>query len=467
MTKSTYYGGTYHSLFAVLLLVWPVLALSQTGSAKITDLGTLMELAETNYPTIAAKRAEAEAAKAGAQLEKNTLLPSLDAAYQANYATYNNITGMNYPGQLIPISGPPSDDNYGAVPGSSASLLMKWSPITFGQRSASIEYYQKLYEKNLAGVEDEVLKVKFRVALLYLEMATTQELMKAYERNIERNEFNVEQARVLVEAGLRPGVDILKFKGELSKAKTEVYQLQNHLETQKQQLQELLASQDLTGIVAGSALFGELPIEAPLTVTSDTLMNPTLKMAQMNWQAERARSKQINRSWTPRLEFWGTAYARGSGIDFDGTVNRSGGFDLSRYNYGVGAQLVFPILGLTDVKIKSARQEAIARSAEAYMEQAELALGQEEQVALNDLGTSLKIAHEIPIEYQAAEAAFNALQVRYNEGLIDYTDLIQAQYDLLNTEARLKSVHANTWKALLRLAVIRGDINIFLNQIQH
>lgn len=467
MTKPTYYGCTYHPLFAVLLLVWPVLVLSQTGPAKITDLGTLMELAEMNYPTIAAKRAEAEAAKAGAQLEKNTLLPSLDAAYQANYATYNNITGMNYPGQLIPISGPPSDDNYGAVPGSSASLLMKWSPITFGQRSASIEYYQKLYEKNLAALEDEVLKVKFRVALLYLEMATTQELIKAYERNIERNEFNVEQAGVLVEAGLRPGVDILKFKGELSKAKTELYQLQNYLETQKQQLQELLVSQDLTGIVAGSALFGELPIEASLTTVSDTLMNPTLKMAQMNWRAERARSKQINRSWTPRLEFWGTTYARASGINFDGTVNQSEGFDFSRYNYGVGAQLVFPILGLTDVKIKSARQEAVARSAQAYMEQTELALGHEEQVAINDLGISLKIANEIPIEYQATEAAFNALQVRYNEGLIDYTDLIQAQYDLLNSEARLKSVHANTWKALLRLAVIRGDINIFLNEIQN
>jgi len=425
-----------------------------------------MELAETNYPTIAAKRAEAEAAKAGAQLERNTLMPSLDAAYQANYATYNNITGMNYPSQLIPISGPPSDDNYSAVPGTSASLLMKWSPITFGQRRASIEYYQKLYEMNLTAVEDEVLKVKFRVAQLYLDMATTRELMKAYERNIERNEFNAEQAGALVVAGLRPEVDILKFKGEMSKAKTELYQLQNYLETQKQQLQELLVSQDLAGIVVETAFFEELPIEASLTATSDTLMNPTLKMAQMNWQAERARTRQINRSWTPRLEFWGTAYARGSGINFDGTVNRSEGFDFSRYNYGVGAQLVFPILGLSDVKIKSSRQEAVARSAQAYMEQAEVALGHEEQIALNDLGTSLKIAHEIPIEYLAAEAAFNALQIRYNEGLIDFTDLIQAQYDLLNSEARLKSVHANTWKALLRLAVIRGDINIFLNQIQ-
>ncbi len=61
------------------------------------DLKALLEAAEKNYAAIKAKQAEAEAAKAGTLLEKNTLMPSLDTAYQANYATYNNITGVNYP----------------------------------------------------------------------------------------------------------------------------------------------------------------------------------------------------------------------------------------------------------------------------------------------------------------------------------------------------------------------------------
>src|SRR3546814_7158155 len=98
----------------------------------------LLEMAAENYPAIAAKQAQAEAAKASISLEKNTLLPSLDAAYQANYSTYNNITGMHYPATLIPISGPPSSENNDdGVPGSAASLMLKWSPVTFGQRSAS------------------------------------------------------------------------------------------------------------------------------------------------------------------------------------------------------------------------------------------------------------------------------------------------------------------------------------------
>ncbi|MDR7129765.1 outer membrane protein TolC [Algoriphagus sp. 4150] len=447
------------SLLSGVMLLFPGWTYAQS------ELRSLMELAEKNYPLIAAKQAEAEAGEASARLEKNTLMPSLDAAYQANYATYNNITGMNLPGQLIPISGPPSSDNFGAVPGSAASLLMKWSPFTFGQRAASVDYYQNHYEKQLAAVEDEVLKVKFQVALLYLEMATTQELIKAYEKNIERNEFNTSRIGFLVDAGLRPAVDSLKFRGELSKAKTELYQLQNLRESQEYQLQELVVSEGLTGITTDSAFFKNLPENADWLMSSDSLTNPRLKMAQMNLLAEQARLKQINRSWTPNLEVWGTTYARASGIGFDGTVDQAEGFSFSRYNYGVGLQLVLPILNLTNVKIKSSRQRAIARSSQEYLTRTEIALKREENIVMNDLRTSLLIAKEVPTEYKAAESAFNALQVRYNEGLINYTDLIQAQYDLLNAEAKLKSAYASTWKALLSLAVIRGDLDIFLNEL--
>jgi outer membrane protein len=156
------------------------------------DLKSLLSIAETNYPSIAARQAEADAALTRVSMEKNTALPSLDAAYQANLATYNNMTGMSYPGQLLPISGPPVSGNYNtAVPGSAATLLLKWAPVTFGQRPASVEYSQKQYEKQLAGLDDEKLRLKFRVAYAYLEIASTGELIKALRKNMERSEFRL------------------------------------------------------------------------------------------------------------------------------------------------------------------------------------------------------------------------------------------------------------------------------------
>ncbi len=164
---------------------------------------------------------------------------------------------------------------------------------------------------------------------------------------------------------------------------------------------------------------------------------------------------------------WGTTYARGSGILHDGTVDKAEGWSFSRYNYGVGLQLAFPILDIPKVKLQTNRQEAIVRSSESYLRQTQIALSKEENIALNNLETSLRVAGEVPVEYEAAESAFRALQTRYTAGLTDYSDLIQAQYDLLRAEAGLKNTWISSWKSLLKLAVIRGDVNLFLNQIQN
>ena len=445
---------------AALFFFFTVAVFSQT------DLKTLLGLAESNYPVIAARKAEAEAARVNISLERNSLLPSLDAAYQANYSTYNNITGMSFPGLLMPISGPPTTDNFNnPVPGTAVSLLLTWTPLTFGQRAAAIEYNRKLYEKQLAGLEDEKLRLKFRVAFIYLELAATRELIKAFQKNIERNKFNLVQVSALVSAGIRPGVDSLKFKGELSKARTDLYKIENLLETQKQELRELLDSKEIQDIEINDFFIKNLPAEPG--DTSGTLENPALKMAQFELEANRARLQQINRSWAPKLEFLGTTYARGSGINYDGTVNKADGWSFSRYNYGVGLQLVFPILDLPGVRLKSNRQRALTSSSENYFRQTQVALSSQETIALNDLNTSLLVANEVPVEYEANESAFQAFQTRYNSGLIDYSELIHAQYDLLHAEAGLRNAYISSWKSLLKLAVIRGDMNIFLNQIRY
>ena len=92
-----------------------MLALHQGFSQPVsssTTLKELLQLAATNYPLLKAKALEIKAAERGVDISKKTIIPSLDAAYQVNYATYNNITGMAYPQFLLPISGPPSAENH-------------------------------------------------------------------------------------------------------------------------------------------------------------------------------------------------------------------------------------------------------------------------------------------------------------------------------------------------------------------
>lgn len=455
----------FNSLFkSTSFLILGVLLL-ESGLARGQSLSELMHQAQANYPAILLQKAKASQAEAQLALEKNTLMPSLDAAYQANYATYNNITGMNLPGQLIPISGPPSTENFNImVPGTAASLLMRWTPFTFGQRNAATDSKTALLEKELAGVENEILKVQYEVGKTYLDLLSTQDLIQAYRKNIERTEFNLRQVRSLVNSGIRPGVDSVRFRGELSRAKSELIQLQSLFETQKIQLAELLVSEQEIVLPENSILSEQLP--ALQSDFSENSTNPMLKMAQSELSASQSTLTQLKRAWTPKLEFWGTTYTRGSGIDFNGVVNKADGWSFSRYNYGFGAQVVFPILDLSRQKILKTQQEAVVKAAESQLHQTRISLQSREARVKNEFVANFEMAQEVPLELEAAEAAFKAIQTRYNAGLVDYSELIQTQNDLFFAEAKLKSAYLNTWKALLLQAATLGDMDLFLTQIQ-
>src|SRR5688500_18147928 len=84
--------------------------ISGTANAKTVHLSIkqTLEKEQHNQPQLEPYRQQAEASKEKISLAKNSIVPDLTAGYQVNVATFNNITGMSYPGFLLPISGPPS-----------------------------------------------------------------------------------------------------------------------------------------------------------------------------------------------------------------------------------------------------------------------------------------------------------------------------------------------------------------------
>lgn len=120
-------------------------ATAQTVSLSIKDV---TQKVQNNLPQLQVLREQAKASEQNIALTKNTYIPDLNAGYQVNVATYNNITGLSYPGFLLPISGPPSQSNKMTfVTGSALGVLAKWNPFTFGQRNAAIETATAQFKK--------------------------------------------------------------------------------------------------------------------------------------------------------------------------------------------------------------------------------------------------------------------------------------------------------------------------------
>src|SRR6185312_10374159 len=127
--------------FSLLLVLLLLVSLCRVNAqSKRGYLDSLLKMAARNYPLIKSKHLQSQALAEAVRAKQNTLVPSLTASYQANYATYNNITGMVYPQYIIPITGPPSpSNNYTGVPGTAGAINLAWEPVTFGQRRADIE----------------------------------------------------------------------------------------------------------------------------------------------------------------------------------------------------------------------------------------------------------------------------------------------------------------------------------------
>lgn len=423
-------------------------------------LKELLKLAEANYPLLKAKGYEVRAKQDQVSFAKSTILPSLDAAYQINYSTYNNITGMAINQSFVPISGPPSSDNtYNPVFGSAAGLLLNWEPFTFGQRQSKMESAQAVQEYQQADAANEIFQHQVRTIDAYLDVIMANEMIKVYNKNLQRSEGNLRIVRSLTRNGLRPGTDTALFKAELSKARIELLNFERQMAAKEIALSEFLGGE--TTYTPDSSFFKRLPSHEPDTSIA---YHPLIALSASRMMVELREKSTLQRTLYPKLSLWGTAYARGSGIRYDGVVNSEEGLSFSRYNYGAGLILSVPLLRFTNLRHQVNAQESLIRAEEEKMKLTKLQLEKQNELADVTLRNSLKIAQESPMFFQSAEFSYRTLKSRYNSGLADYTDLLQAQFTLIGAEADLKRAYMESWKALLYQAAVKGDINIFLNQ---
>jgi len=448
--------------------IFLILFFSLTSNLSAQDhpssppLRELLKQAVANYPLLRSKGYEVQAAERGVNASKRTLVPSLDAAYQANFSTYNNIIGMASPTYLIPISGPPSSgNNYSGVFGSSAGMVLNWQPVTFGQRSAQVNFSKAGLQQSSADAQNEIFQHKVRVINAYLDLLVSNELVKVYENNYFRTEANLKTIKSLVVSGIKPGVDTAMYRAEISRAKIDLLNFQKYREQMKINLSQFLASENPVE-VSDSSYFTRLP---QITLLSDSVKHPLLALFDSNIGLTKAKLKMLNKSLLPTLGFWGTTYARGSGIHYDGAVNSPDGLAFQRYNYGIGLQLSLPLLQAVRINPQLQQQELLVKSGEEKLKDVSLQLQKQLEMANTTLINDLAAARENPILVESSDFSYRAVLSRYQSGLVNYADLIQAQYLLIKAESENKLASINAWKALLLKAAVKGDLNLFLNQV--
>jgi len=458
-------SNTYSKIIPLIFLLCSFSGINAQENSVPISLKVLLKQAIDNYPLLKSKAYDVQAAEKGVDASKRSLVPTLDASYQTGFATYNNIIGMASTSFLVPISGPPSaDNNYNGVFGSSAGLILNWQPITFGQRTAQIDYSKAGLQYTTADAQNELFQHEVKVINAYLDALIAKELINVFEKNKSRTESNYAAIKSLVVSGIKPGLDTSMFKAEISRAKIDLLNVLKYRQQTQITLSQLTASNHQVE-VTDSSYFNSLP-SMMLTDLNDSVKNPLLSLYDSNIELTRAKSRILSRSMLPTLGVWGTTYARGSGIRYDGTVNSTDGLTFQRYNYGIGVQLSVPILQFARINPQVQQQKLLIKSNEEKLHNISLQLKKQLEMADTTLSSALSIAKENPVLYESSETSYKAMESRYRSGLANYSDFIQAQYALVKAEAENKTAYVNAWKALLLKAAVKGDLNLFLNQVK-
>jgi outer membrane protein len=422
---------------------------------------------EANLPQLEAVRQQAAASQQNIRLVKNTMVPDITAGYQLNLATFNNITGMSYPGFLLPVSGPPSATNdLNFVPGSAAGALIKWNPITFGQRASALEKATAQFKQANALYNEQLFQFQYNAINIYLDALYYQQVLKSLQANVNRNNSSLEQSLVLAKNGLRPGIDTAQFQSAIAQAEIDL------LQTEKIYQQKIIELSRLTALdnQSENIILTDSFTVTPLTLNTDSASsfedNPYYQSLQAQRNTSAAGLKEIQKSWVPQLDIWGNVYARGSGVNATGQVNKTDGFNLSRTNAGIGVQLSFPVLQFSKINIQKRQLQFLLKADEAKLAQAQLDISKQTATALQQYFQDVKIAAKSPVLLKSATDVYTGLKLSYESGLVDYTRLALAQYDLLKAAVNDAGIHLQLWRSVLAVAVAKGNLNLFTDQLK-
>jgi len=424
-----------------------------------------VDAALRNYASIRVSQEQINAAAAGIQLARTAYLPRVDALAQVNRATRNNVFGLLLPQNVIPsLSGPVlGTNNLGTAWGSAVGILVSWEPFDFGARRAGVAAATATRARSEATLKRTQYDVAVAAADSYMTLVAAQEMVRAAQAGVDRAQVLAQTIGALVNAQLRPGADASRTQAELAAARTQVIQAQQAVEVARANLARFVGG-DPAQLVTASPRLLQLPPEQPVAPLN-AATNPLSLEQSAVVEEVKAQLKVLERTYFPRFYLQGSAYARGTGAEVNGT-NPGGlnGLGPTTQDYALGFTVTFPATDLASIRAREAQQSATARAETARLRQIATDLRAQWDSAVATLQGARSVAGNTPVEVTAARTATNQATARYRSGLGNIDDVAESQRLLTQAEIDDALARLGVWRALLGVATAAGDIQPFLTE---
>jgi outer membrane protein TolC len=353
--------------------------------------------------------------------------------------------------------------------------------VNFGLRGARVNNAKAFATVKQADLDKETYLVEWQIGRLYFEILKNRSLLAVDEQNILRYQAMYTISRALTSTGVNAGVDSSLARAGLSKTRVSYNQEERAL----QRLQQEMAM--LTGInepsinmdstskkweVSAAGLLGTQNgagngPSGPDASPGMAIHNPLAEYYARQIAQYHSEEDLIRKSYLPKIIVGAGGWARGSSIQYNNDYkNLSEGLGYQRLNYTAGLGITYDLFNGVHRKDRLAVAGYQTQAAGYALQQEELVLHNQQLQAEEDLQMAQKNLAELPVQLQAATAAYNQKMAQYKAGIIDLVDLTNASFVLYQSQSDYIEA-LNVWyMASLDKSAATGNLDLFIQTVK-
>ena len=202
-------------------------------------------------------------------------------------------------------------------------------------------------------------------------------------------------------------------------------------------------------------------------VLQDSANHPYLNFINQQKQFLISNNSVIRKSYLPKLTLAGSAWARGSSIQYNDQFQSLGeGLGLQRFNYMAGISVNYDLFNNIRKKDKLTINNFQIQSIDKQLLQEKYLLQNSEIQADNAVITSQNNLEELPNQVMAASNVLQDKMAQYKAGLINLIDLTNAAFVLYRSKTDYIETLSTLYTARLQKAAANGTLNAFIQAIK-
>ena len=398
-----------------------------------STLARLVKEAARNGPSVRTAEARLDEARASRRLASFDFAPTVTASGSA-LRTRQSMAQI--PGLTTPL---PERDLY------DVGFDATWELDVFGRVRRNVSSQSALESSAEHSVDDAQIALSSAVGLAYFELRGAQRQLAVAQRNAEVQRKTVALTEDRLAAGRGTAFDVERARAVLLLTLAAVPTLETQIASARYRIATLVGRSDASvGDLPADAALPPLPAVTPVEAPKEIVAKrPDVLAAERQVAAQSLAVGAARADYLPRI---GLGASSGYTADRIESLTRTG---TSRVVFG--PVVSFPLLDLGRVRQRVGLAQAAQSEAESRYRSAELLAQEELQTAVVAYGRARERVQLLTDAAKSSERALALAQQRFEAGLTDFLQVLDAQRTSLDAESQLASAQTAASTALVGL----------------